>query len=118
MVEDRAVRDSSKRLALILTTTADVGTGETIVRTLLEERLIACGNLMPGAISLYRWEGEIVREQEVLVLIKTDSAAVDRVFERLAEIHPYSVPELVQLSVEGVSRAYCRWVIESTEVSA
>ncbi|MQA91568.1 MAG: divalent cation tolerance protein CutA [Gemmatimonas sp.] len=92
--------------------------GETIVRTLVEEHLIACGNLLPGAVSLYRWEGEVVREEEVLVLIKADSAAVDRVFERLAELHPYSVPELIELSTESVSRAYGRWVVESTEVPA
>jgi periplasmic divalent cation tolerance protein len=118
MADDRSIREAPNRLALILTAAPDLAAGERIVRSLVEERLIACGNLLPGVLSLYRWKGEVAREQEVLVVIKADSGAVDRVFERIAELHPYSVPELVQLSVEGVSRAYCRWVMESTEVSA
>ena len=104
-------------MALVLTTVPDREVGEEIVRTLVEERLIACGNLLSGIVSIYRWEGRVTAEGEVLVLMKVREESVGRVFDRVSELHPYAVPELVELSVERVSEAYRRWVIESTEVS-
>jgi periplasmic divalent cation tolerance protein len=105
-------------VALVLTTVPGLEVGESLVHTLVEERLIACGNLVSGLVSIYRWEGRVTREGEVLVLMKIRAGSVERVFDRVAELHPYAVPELVELSVERVSEAYRRWVIESTEVSA
>jgi len=105
-------------MALVITTVPDLQVGESLVRTLVEERLIACGNLVPGLISIYRWEGRVARENEVLVLMKVAARFVDRLFDRITELHPYSVPEVVELSVEKVAESYRRWVIESTEVSA
>lgn len=110
----QAVRPAG--LALVLTTVPDSSAGETLVGTLLDERLIACGNLVPGILSLYRWEGAIAREREVMIVMKVDPAGVDRLFERIAELHPYSVPELIELPVSGVSEAYRRWALESTKV--
>lgn len=106
-------------LVLVLTTVADAATGERLVGTLVDERLIACGNLVPGVLSLYRWQGEPMREEEVLVLMKTAPARVPELFARVEALHPYEVPELVALPVAAASSAYCRWVgNETTEVSA
>jgi periplasmic divalent cation tolerance protein len=102
-------------MTVVLTTVPDAVTGEHLVRRLLEERLVACGNMVPGVISLFRWEGAISREQELLVVLKTRAESVGVLFERVAELHPYEVPELVEIPVAGVSDAYCRWVLDSTE---
>ncbi|HEX7243088.1 MAG TPA: divalent-cation tolerance protein CutA, partial [Longimicrobiaceae bacterium] len=69
-------------IALVLTTVPDAETGERIVRALVDERLIACGNLLPGVASIFRWKGEVQREGEVLVLMKTRTASVERLFRR------------------------------------
>jgi periplasmic divalent cation tolerance protein len=117
MVNQGAAPEPAGDLTLVLTTVAEPDDGELLVRQLVEERLIACGNLVPGLLSIFRWEEEVSREAEVLVLMKAPASGVGRLFERIGELHPYSVPELLALPVASVSRAYCRWVIESTEVS-
>lgn len=118
MAERAETENASESVSLVLSTAPDRETGERLVRTLVEERRIACGNLIPGLLSLYRWEGEVAREEEVLLLLKTRAESVASLFARLAELHPYDVPELVELPVSAVSHAYRRWVIESTEVNA
>ena len=105
-------------LVLVLSTFADTDSAERVVRRLVQERLIACGNVIPGLTSLYRWQGEMERAAEVLVLMKAPQERVPRLFERISEIHPYEVPELLALPVDTVSRAYCEWVgQETTEVT-
>ncbi|HEV2146807.1 MAG TPA: divalent-cation tolerance protein CutA [Longimicrobiaceae bacterium] len=101
-------------VSLVLTTAPDAAAAERIVRALVEERLIACGNLVPGVASLFRWRGEINRDEEVLVLMKARTQALDRLFARVAELHPYEVPELLSFPVGRGSPAYCGWVVEET----
>jgi periplasmic divalent cation tolerance protein len=106
-------------LTLVLTTVPDLDAGERLVRQLVEERLAACGNLIPGLVSIYRWGGEVAREGELLVLLKTRASGVPALFRRVEELHPYEVPELVALPVDTVSDAYGRWVRQETiEVNA
>ena len=106
-------------LVLVLTTAPDAGVAEALVSGLVEARLIACGNVIPGLTSLYRWDGRVARESEVLVLMKTVRARVDDVFRNLSDAHPYELPELVTVTVDDASHAYCRWVRQETiEVSA
>ena len=94
----------------ILMTAPDAEVGERIVRQLLDEGLIACGNLVPGVVSLYRWEGVINRDPEVLVIMKTVAENVPAVLEQAEQAHPYDVPELlVQRVVDGAPR-YLDWV--------
>lgn len=109
----------SSELVLVVTTAPDAEVAETLVRNLLEERLIACANLLPGLTSVFRWQERVEREPEVLILMKTARTRVEPLFERISQLHPYDVPEMVALSVEAVSRAYCEWVQQETlEVSA
>ncbi len=96
-------------LTLVLSTVPDVGTGERLARQLVEERLIACANLIPGLTSVYRWEGALRAEPEVLMLMKTPASSVERLFQRMPELHPYQVPELLALPVGTGLEAYCRW---------
>lgn len=106
-------------LALVLSTLPDRGAAERLAERLVEERLIACANLVPGVVSIYRWEGRVQREEEVVVVMKTPRSLVERLFRRVSELHPYEVPELVSLPAGEVSNAYCRWVRQETiEVTA
>lgn len=90
---------------------------EALVRTLVEERLIACGNLVPGVVSIYRWEGAIERDSEVLAILKTAETSVDALFQRIGALHPYAVPEIVEVDVGAVAGGYSDWVLESSKVN-
>lgn len=83
---------------------------ETVVRGLLDERLVACGNVLPGAVSLYRWKGEVQRDEEAVVILKTLRRLVPRVLERAGALHPYEVPELLVQEVTDGAPAYLEWV--------
>lgn len=104
----------AEELVLVVTTVPDDEAGERLARALVEERRIACANLLPGATSVFRWEGEVRREAETVVLMKTRRARVPELFRRVAELHPYDVPELVALPVERAAPAYCGWVLAET----
>ena len=82
----------------------------------MDESLIACGTLLPGATSVYRWEGKITQASEVVVLMKTDRERSDRCMTRLKELHPYEAPEIILLEPEAVSGPYAAWVREALEV--
>jgi periplasmic divalent cation tolerance protein len=119
MAEDGSTLQKPSKVALVLSTVPDAETGERLARQLVKERLIACANLIPGLTSIFRWEEEINRETEVLMLMKTDASLVEHVFGRVAELHPYDVPELLSLPVDSGALPYCRWVMDETiEVSA
>ena len=99
-------------VTIIMVTTPDAEVGERIGRTLVEERLAACVNVVPGVTSLYRWEGKVQRAGEVLLLVKTTVDAFERVRERVQELHPYEVPEIIDLSVRTGEARYLEWVRE------
>ena len=87
---------------------------EKIGRTLVEERLAACANVIPGVTSLYRWKGEICRESEFLIELKTVSERFEDLARRAREVHSYDVPEIVAFRVEDGLPEYLDWVTEST----
>lgn len=95
---------------VVLVTAPEVETAERLIETLVDERLVACGNIVPGLRSIFRWEGEIQREAEVLIVLKTVAARVPAVMERVPELHPYDVPEILVLPVEAGHGAYLEWV--------
>jgi periplasmic divalent cation tolerance protein len=101
-------------IVVLLVTAPDAAVAERLGRTLVEERLAACANLLPSVTSIYRWKGEVQTDTEVLLLLKTQRARLSRLAERLAEVHPYEVPELLALPVRGGSERYCKWVVEET----
>ena len=95
---------------LALSTAPDAETGARIARALVEERLAACVNLVPGIRSLYRWQGAIQDDTEVMLVIKTRHDRVDALADRLRALHPYEVPELLALPVEAGLAPYLDWV--------
>lgn len=105
-------------LALVVTTIGGMDAAESLVRSLLDERLIACGNILPDVLSIYRWEGAVAREREVVVLLKTAATRVGELSTRIVALHPYAVPEMMTLPVTGAFPPYAQWVLESTGVGA
>ncbi len=102
---------------VVFTTVASEDEAVTLIRTLLERRLIACGTLVPGARSLYRWQGKIADEREVLLLLKTRSARVEALQEAFGSLHPYKVPELLALAVDSGLEKYLEWINAETSLS-
>jgi periplasmic divalent cation tolerance protein len=102
---------------VVLTTLASPEEAHRFVRALLERRLVACGTLMPGAKSLYRWQGRIAEEQEVVVLLKTRAARLETLRAAFAELHPYKVPELLALPVEAGLEKYLEWINSETTLA-
>ena len=94
---------------LVLTTLGSSGDARALVRGLVEDRLIACGTLFPAA-SIYRWEGAVQEEEEVLVLLKTDASKWDALSAAVQDRHPYDVPELLAFPAEEGSGTYLSWL--------
>ena len=102
---------------IVLTTVASTDEAVKLIRTLLDRRLIACGTVFPGARSLYRWNGKVADEQEVVVLLKTRSARLDLIESAFGELHPYKLPELLALPVSGGLARYLEWLNDETTLA-
>jgi periplasmic divalent cation tolerance protein len=95
---------------MVFTTFANEDDAARVVRALVEERLIACGNLLPGARSLYRWRGAVADEREVVVLMKTRKQDWTALMSRLHELHPYDTPECVAVRIAAGAPRYMAWL--------
>ena len=101
---------------VVLTTLASTNEAVALVRELLERRLIACANILPGVRSIYRWEGKVADEQEVIVLLKTRTVRLDALEMAFGEMHPYKVPELLALPVSAGLHKYLEWIGDETSL--
>ncbi|MFO7586920.1 MAG: divalent-cation tolerance protein CutA [Gemmatimonadota bacterium] len=97
----------------LLVTGPDADTLASIGRALVEAGLAACVNVLPGARSLYLWEGRVHEDAEAIGIVKTVRSLVPAVTRRIGELHPYELPEVLGLRAEGGSEAYAAWVRES-----
>ncbi|HVJ86576.1 MAG TPA: divalent-cation tolerance protein CutA [Caulifigura sp.] len=88
-----------------------------IGRALVTEALAACANVLDGMTSLYHWNGEIQTESEALLLLKTRSELTTLVVKRVQELHPYDVPAIVVLPIEGGSNLFLSWIGEETSAA-
>lgn len=95
---------------LVYTTFPDRAAAEAAAGALLEARLIACANILPGMVSLYRWAGRIEHAEEVVMLLKTTSSRAEAVVAALHAAHPYDVPAILVLPLEGGSPAFLAWI--------
>lgn len=102
--------DSEIRVALV--TVPDMETGRMLARTVVEEGLAACGNVISGLTSVYSWKGHIQEDPECLVLFKTTTAEVEALMRRVVQLHPYDVPEFLALPVAEGHISYLDWVRE------
>ena len=96
-----------------LSTVGTAEDAERIARALVERRLAACVNVVPGVVSVYRWKGAVERDEERLLVIKTRAERLEALRQALVEIHPYEVPELVALPIEAGHAPYLAWLDES-----
>ncbi len=85
-----------------------------LAQRLVEERLAACVNILPGVRSVYRWQGEIRHAEECVLFIKISPGSMGTFEDRFKELHPYDCPELLMLPVEDGLKEYLRWVEEMT----
>ncbi|HTR79757.1 MAG TPA: divalent-cation tolerance protein CutA [Gemmatimonadaceae bacterium] len=102
---------------VVFTTVASEDEGARLAKSLLDRRVIACATLLPGARSLYRWQGKTADEREIVLLLKTRSAQLDALRIAFDELHPYKVPELLALSVEAGSEKYLAWINSETTLA-
>jgi periplasmic divalent cation tolerance protein len=105
---------STPAVRLVLSTFPSADKAAEIGRILVEERLCACVSLVPAIRSIYRWQGAISDETETLALIKTTSDRSDALKARIAALHPYEVPEVLELDTAGGAASYLAWVVEQT----
>lgn len=83
---------------------------ETLAEILVSEKLAACVNILPGALSIYEWQGKVEKEQECVLLIKSREDRLQMLEERLLAEHPYELPELIAVPIQKGSAAYLSWV--------
>ncbi len=100
----------AEEVLIVFTTWPDLDAARTAARTLVEEKLAACGNIVPGVESVYRWDGKVETGAEVLVVFKTVIGSYQMFETRLRALHPYQVPEVLALRVTDGLPAYLRWV--------
>jgi periplasmic divalent cation tolerance protein len=103
---------------IVLTTWPATSDPGALATTLVSERLAACVNVLPEMDSVYAWRGAIERDRERQLVMKTTTARLDALERRLAELHPYEVPEFLVLPVSGGSTAYVQWLRASTETAS
>jgi len=103
---------------VVFVTAPDAEVGARIGRALVEEGLAACANLVPGIRSIYRWQGAVHDEPEVLLIVKTRAALSGALAERVRALHPYELPEVIALAVSGGSEPYLDWVRSAAEARA
>lgn len=102
-------------MLLVFTTFEREEDAARVARMLIEERLVACANLLPGARSLYRWQGEVTDAREVVVLMKTRKQDWTALLSRLHELHPYETPECIAVRVAAGAPKYMAWLEAALE---
>lgn len=101
-------------VSIVLVTVGNEEEARRIGRTLVEEQLIACANIVPRIHSIYRWKGEVCTDDEILMIMKTRTAFFPCLRKRIRELHSYEVPEIVSFPVEQGLQEYLDWVFDNT----
>jgi periplasmic divalent cation tolerance protein len=104
------MRSTEPDVRVVLITAPDAETAARLARSLVEERLAACVNVVPEIRSFYRWEGAVHDDAEILLVVKTRADRAGELAARVVELHPYDVPEVLELPAAGGSAAYLGWV--------
>ena len=104
-------------ISVVLVTAGNGDEALTIARTLVEEKLAACVQIIPRIRSIYRWKGEVCDEEEFLLIMKTRSALFPSLQDRIRKLHSYEVPEIVSFPIAAGLPEYLSWVIDSTASS-
>jgi len=108
------VSGAGSDLRVVLVTAPDAECAEQLARALVEERLAACVNVVPGVRSFYRWQGRVQDAAELLLVAKTRAERGAALAARVKELHPYELPEVLELPAAGGSDAYLEWIRTET----
>jgi periplasmic divalent cation tolerance protein len=106
-----------ERAVFVYTTYPSLVEAERAGRALVERRLCACVNILPGMISHYWWQGAIERGEEVVMIIKTRASLAERVSAAVKELHSYTTPAILVIPIENVDHAYLGWLVGETEAA-
>jgi periplasmic divalent cation tolerance protein len=106
---------NSERVVFVYTTYPSIVEAEQAGHELVQRRLCACVNILPGMVSLYWWEGAIERGEEVVMIIKTRAALAEAVREAVRQLHSYTTPAILVLPIESVDPSYNAWLMAETE---
>jgi periplasmic divalent cation tolerance protein len=104
-----------ERAVFVYTTYPSIVEAETAGRALVERRLCACVNILPGMVSLYWWQGKIDRGDEVMMIIKTRASLAEAVRAAVRQMHSYTTPAILVLPVESVDPDYHAWIVAETQ---
>lgn len=110
-----ASQQSAENVCVVFCTCPDAASAAELSAALVKEGLAACVNALPGAISTYRWQDKIQRDEEVLLLIKTTRRQLDALESRISALHPYELPEMLTVPDCGGSEAYLKWIRASVK---
>jgi periplasmic divalent cation tolerance protein len=102
------------KLVACYVTVPDRTVGERIGRALVEKRFAACVNMIPGVISMYRWEGAVQQDEELLLMIKSQEHFVQDIVREVKSLHPYECPEVISVALGDGHDAYLSWVRRET----
>lgn len=95
---------------VVLITTPSLNEARTIAKTLVNEKLAACANIVPRVHSVFFWKGNVCDERESLMVVKTTRSRFTRLEKRVKSLHSYTVPEIISLPITRGSKEYLRWV--------
>ena len=109
---------NTERAVLVYTTYPSIVEAEKAGRALVEHRLCACVNILPGMVSYYWWNAAIERGEEVVMIIKTRASLSDQVCAAVKEMHSYTTPALLVLPIESVDQAYFDWLLAETKAAS
>ncbi len=106
-----------ERAVFVYTTYPSTVEAEKAGRALIERKLAACVNILPGMVSLYRWEGAIERGEEAVMIVKTRASLAEPVRAAVKEMHSYTTPAILVIPIESVDSSYLAWLFDATEAA-
>ena len=107
--------EKMERAVFVYTTYPSIVEAERAGQALVERRLCACVNILPGMVSLYRWQGAVERGEEAVMIIKTRASLAERVGSAVKEMHSYATPAILVIALESVDQGYLDWLMAETE---
>lgn len=104
---------NANQFNIVLVTIDDLEKAKEIAKVLVEKKLAACCNILPGLISIYRWEDKVAEDNELLMIIKTSEQNLEELEELINDLHPYDVPEIISYKLNSSSKNYLDWLSDS-----
>jgi periplasmic divalent cation tolerance protein len=103
-----------EQVLLVMTNLPDVTAGKKMAHALIQSRLVACVNLLPGVQSIYRWQGQVEEASEIMLQIKTTTSRYQQLQQAILDAHPYALPEVIAIPVSYGHAPYLHWIASET----